>query len=84
MTYQTDFELAQRRIEERDRRRNIFYVWRTILIILIMAMICGGGDSHRLLLPIIALVGLITAFTGIQVYYGSPRRAPSTQLVEQD
>ncbi len=84
MTNQADFELAQRRIEERDRRRNVFYVWRTLLIILIMANLFGGGAIHGFLVPITALVGLITAFRGIQVYYESPRRSPSAHLVEQE
>lgn len=84
MQGQTDFEIAQRRIAERQRKRNIFYIWLATLILLILFGLASGGEVCGALFPIGGIIGLIAFAKGIELYYESPGRQTSREQIEEE
>jgi hypothetical protein len=78
-----DYDVAQRRMEARERNRDLF-LFSLMLTVVLIWLSLGSGQSANCMVPIIALVGLITTAKGIQVYYESPHRLPTAKLTEQE
>jgi hypothetical protein len=81
---QSDFEIAQRRIAERQSKRNIFHIWVAALILLILFGLVSGGEVCGALFPIGGIIGLIAFAKGIELYYESPRRQTSREQIEEE
>ena len=64
-----DYETAQRRIADRQRRRNAFYIWLVAFAMLVLFGILASGKSLGCLFLIAGLVGLIAAVKGSDVYF---------------
>jgi hypothetical protein len=83
---QSNYEIAQQRIQKRARTRNVFYIWLGILVVLSLLTVAtvplGPGCAY--LVPITVVVGLVTLAKGIQVYFDAPGRSLPMPLIEQE
>jgi hypothetical protein len=80
MQQHSDYDIAQQRITEREKKKNTFYLWLILLGIVFLVGLIGGGQTGGLLWPIAGLIGILTAAKGIQLYYDSPKRTPPENL----
>lgn len=80
MLEHSDYDIAQQRITEREKKKNSFYIWLFLTILIFLIGLLGGGRMASIFWPIGALIGTYVAGKGIQLYYESPQRRPQTAL----
>ncbi len=73
MENQSNYEIAQQRIQKRARTRNVFHTWLGFLIFLTVLTVAAAveGGEYAFLFLITMAVGLVTAAKGMQVYLDS-------------
>lgn len=79
----SDYEIAQRRIAERQRKKSQF---RTALVFTIIPLFVAMLDSNtgRCLIPFTVIAGILAIVNGIEWYYSSPNHGPSETELEQE
>ena len=83
MQTSSDFELAQKRLKERQRRKSWTLIWLVVLVGMILAnTVFGGLGECWLILEI--LVALIILSNVLQVYYASHRRPLEDDLIARE
>lgn len=78
------YEIAQKRIEGRQRQRNRFGIWIGLLILSALLFLLGGVPAGRYTVPLLVIFGFLTIMEGIQLYFASPKRAPTLMMVEDE
>jgi hypothetical protein len=71
----SQFDEARRRIEKRQQRRNVFYVWLSILAIVICLDLDSGTTLGACLIPVTMLVALVAAAQGLRLCHDIIHRA---------
>ena len=80
----SEFELAQRRLAERKRKRNFVYIWLALLASLGLIAILDGGKIFACLVPLGAIVGLGMLATLIEIYCESPGYVSNQKQIKQE
>src|SRR5262249_35789585 len=84
MEQPSDYELAQRRIEQRERRRERFKMSLTLLIFAGLITLLARSMSVGLCAyPVMCGLVVLLAFDGLEVYYLSPEHTPDQATIEQ-
>jgi hypothetical protein len=68
----SDYEIAQKRIEERKKKRNIFYLWLATFIISLVLSFLARSYSFNCAIPVAILTGLFTIIRGYALLYPPP------------
>ena len=83
MAQLTEFDLAQKRLKERQRMRTFLILWLAFLLgALFLMVIFPSGSGLWIILGLIA--GVLAASNGLQLRISSPNRMPRPELVEQE
>ena len=80
----TDFELAQRRLKERGRKRTLMLVWLGIFSFLIVVNILFGGYVAGGLIPFMLFTLFMAGFYGLQTYYSEPQKIVDRMIIEKE
>jgi len=75
------YEIAQQRIESRQRRRYRAGVWVALFIIAGVFLMLAGAPAAGCIIPLMVCFGFFSIMDGIQIYFASPRQAPSKEMV---
>jgi hypothetical protein len=78
------YEIAQKRIEGRQRQRSLFGIWIGLLILSALLFLLGGTMVAGCTVPMLVIFGFLAVMEGIQLYFASPRRAPSPAMVTDE
>lgn|GEM_PF-1739672 len=83
MTEITEFELAQKRLKDRQRDWFVLFLSSAIFG---MTLVGGSiyGDGGSCWLPFQLLTAIMAASKALQLYYSSPNRAPRVERIEQE
>jgi hypothetical protein len=76
------YEIAQKRIEERQRKRHRVSVWVVLMIVLTITSLIAGPRLFGCSVPLIVSFGFFAIMDGIQLYSVSSRRAPTPEMVD--
>lgn len=76
------YEIAQKRIEERQQKRIGVGVWGILLILMLAITLIAGPAAVGCTIPLIASMSFFAIRDGIPLYYVSPQRAPSREMVD--
>ena len=79
----SDYEIAQRRIAERQSNKSRFRILLAVLAILVFITLVSG-ESAFCTLPIGIITALFVLVYGIEMYYTTPNHAPSEAEVKQE
>ena len=79
----SDYEIAQRRINERQRKKTQF---RTSLFFLAIAILITliSTNAGYCTIPLAILAAFLSTANGIELYYTTPSHAPSEAEIEQE
>jgi hypothetical protein len=79
----SDYEIAQRRIHERQNKKSQF---RASIVFLVIPLFITfiSSDAGTCTLPLAVLAGLFVIGNGIELYYSLPEHAPIQAEVEQE
>lgn len=81
----SDYEIAQRRIAERQKKRNYFYMALVFLAVPIFPVVFSPDISvKQCMIPLAVITGIFAISTGIELYYSSPEHAPSEMEIQQE
>lgn len=78
------YEIAQQRIESRQRRRYRVGVWIVLCILAGIFLLLGGRTTAGCAVPLLASFAFFAFMDGIQLYFASARRAPSPENVADE
>jgi hypothetical protein len=76
------YEIAQQRIEARQKQRFRAGIAFAMFFLLLFLTLLAGPAAYGCLVPLILTFGLLALFGAAQLYYASPRGAPSIRVVE--
>jgi hypothetical protein len=74
------YELAQQRIEQRQRRRNHTLAWLLVSAVCILLTFVAGNCA----LPLVMIAFVLAALSGIEWYFTSRHRTPPPSQVNQE
>ncbi|MBZ0286672.1 MAG: hypothetical protein K8I30_03590, partial [Anaerolineae bacterium] len=78
------YEIAQQRIEGRQKQRFRAGIGFAMFFLLIVLTLLAGPQASACLIPLMVCFGFFALIGGIQLYYASPRGAPSAAVVETE
>jgi 2TM domain len=79
----SDYEIAQRRIAERQASKSRFRILLVVIAILVFITLVSG-ESAFCTVPIGIITALFAFADGIEMYYATPEHGPSEAEVEQE
>jgi hypothetical protein len=78
------YEIAQQRIEQRQRKRYRVGAWITLCILSGIFLLLGGIRTAGCAVPLLVSFAFFAFMDGIQLYFASVRRAPSPETVADE
>ena len=79
----SDYEIAQWRIAERQRKKTQFRTSIVFMVILILLTVIGR-EAGACTIPLAIIAGIFVVANGIELYYSTPEHAPSEAEIEQE
>jgi hypothetical protein len=83
MTETIDFQLAQIRLKDRQRKQSLLLLWLALFCTTIIMNVIFGGIVEWWV-PLEIFTALMVVVKAIQLYYSSPRRSIRSELIEQE
>ncbi len=79
----SDYEIAQRRIAERQRKKTQFRTSIVFMVILILLTVIGR-EAGACIIPLAIVAGIFVVANGIELYYATPNHAPPENEMDQE
>ena len=79
----SDYEIAQRRIAERQRKKTQFRI-SLLITIVVLFLTFLGRDVGYCTVPLAVIAGLFTVANWIELYYTAPTRSLNAAEIEQE
>jgi hypothetical protein len=80
----SEYELAQKRIQIRERKRNRFIIWLGVFVGLLLLIAISASEALFCMWPLVLLPGLICVAAGIDWFFSRNNQQPPAEMVEQE